>query len=118
MIVRSLDANGDWNFGKGKSDYLRANDAVGQNIATRLRSFLGDCFFDLDAGLDWWNLLGSKNVIGTNLAIRSAIQNTPKVKRILELSNVLDDNRSLSVSYSVTTEFSTQDPIKNTVGVP
>ncbi len=118
MIVRSLDSNDDWTFGKGKSDYLSNNDAIAQNISTRLRSFVGDCFFDLDAGIDWWTLLGSKNITGLILSIRTLIFNTDNVTSLLELSANLDDNRNQSITYSVSTVYSTMEPVTKTVGVP
>lgn len=61
MIFRGLDSNGDWTFGQGKSNYLTGNDAIGTNIATRIRSWIGDCFFDQNAGIDWLNRLSMKN---------------------------------------------------------
>lgn len=61
MIFRALDENHDWLWGKGKADFLKNNAAIGMNIKTRLLSWVGDCFFDQNAGIDWWNRLGSKN---------------------------------------------------------
>lgn len=106
MIVRALDSTGDWTFGNGLSNYLSANAAVAQSIQTRVLSFLGDCFFDATAGIDWFNLLGSKNQIGLNLAISSTILNTENVTGILQLSVVLNELRNFSVSYSVQTTYS------------
>ena len=107
MIVRALDANGDWTFGYGDNNYLESIAAVDQCIKTRLNSFVGNCFFDLNAGVDWFNLLGSKNQIGLELAISAVITNTPNVTAILELSAVLNHTtRALTITYSVTTAFS------------
>ena len=61
MIFRALDENKDWTFGKGLNNYKSENAAVGLNISTRINSWLNDCFFDLTAGIDWYNRLGSKN---------------------------------------------------------
>lgn len=106
MIVRGLDANNDWLFGKGKNDYNAQNKAVEQSIATRLRSFLGDCFFALDAGLDWFNLLGSKNQLALELAVRAVILNTPNVSAIIDVSINLDHTtRLISMQYTVETVF-------------
>lgn len=106
MIVRAIDANGDWLFGKGRNDYLSNNRAIVQNIATRLRSFLGDCFFALDAGLDWFNLLGSKNLIALELAVRATILNTEEVVAIVDVSIDLDETtRHITMRYSVNTVY-------------
>lgn len=103
MIVRSVDGDNDWNFGKGKSDYRSGDEAIAQNIKTRLMSFVNDCFFDMPAGLDWWNLLGSKNLIGLRIAVRQCILETDGVNSLVEVSTNLDENRNLSISYEVTT---------------
>lgn len=109
MRVRALDIVGDWTFGKGVNDYLFKNDAIGQNIKTRLSSFLGDCFFDIQAGIDWFNLLGSrgaKNQLALELAISSTILNTENVSKLVELSVNVNDNRKMIVSYEVNTVYS------------
>jgi len=107
MRVRALDANGDWTFGKGQNDYKFGRDAAAQAIGTRLKSFTGDCFFDIGAGIDWWNLLGSKNRLALELAISNSILNTPGVTRIVPntFSSTLDADRNLSVSCQVDTVF-------------
>lgn len=106
MIVRGLDTDHDWLFGKGKNDYLSFNDAIEQNIDTRLLSFLGDCFFDTAAGLDWFNLLGSKDQIALELAVRSVIINTDGVTKIVDISVNLDSNtRQLRMQYTVETIY-------------
>ena len=107
MIVRSLDVNGDWQFGKGRNNYLSANKAIVQNISTRLNSFLGDCFFALDAGIDWFNLLGSKNQVALELAVRAIVLNTAGVTRLVDVSVELNHNtRRITMSYTVETIYS------------
>lgn len=107
MIVRAITSSGDWTFGKGKNNYLSATPAIAQLINTRLNSFLGNCFFDLGAGIDWWNLLGSKDQTGLNLTIATTILNTTLVTGILQLSATLDVHRKFTVSYVVQTALST-----------
>jgi hypothetical protein len=103
MIVRALDINGDWEFGKGKNDYKRNIKAVTQNIKTRLMSFLGDCFFDTTAGIDWFNLLGGKDALALELAVTSVILNTETVTGLLTLSVSISENRRISLNYRVQT---------------
>lgn len=106
MIVRSIDTEGDWNFGKGKNDYKKDNKAVAQSIKTRLSSFLGDCFFDANAGIDWFNLLGGKNQLAINLAVSTTLLNTEDVTEIKQLSVSLSAaSRQLSITYTVKTSF-------------
>ncbi len=104
-IVREIDINNDWTFGNGKSNYRKDIKAVSQNIKTRLQSYLGDCFFDVTAGIDWFNLLGSKQVQQLRLAIASVILNTENVTGILELSFNLDESRNMTLRYDVQTAF-------------
>ncbi len=106
MIVRALDSDHDWLFGKGRNDYLRDLNAVVQNIDTRLNSFLGDCFFDQGAGIDWFNLLGAKDQIALNLTISAVILNTTDVTGIEQLSVTLSTARNLRVAYVVQTSYS------------
>lgn len=105
MRVRALDANGDWKFGKGRNDYLRDRSAIAQSIKTRLQMFLADCFFALDEGIDWFNLLGSRNIVELRLVISATILNTEGVTNLLELSFQIDENRELSGIYEVETVF-------------
>jgi hypothetical protein len=105
MIVRSVDVNGDWNFGKGKNDYVRDNDAVAQMIKTRLLSFLGDCFFATTEGIDWFNLLGAKNQIALELAVSAVILNSPNITGIKKLSLVIDGNRQVTIKYNAQSTF-------------
>lgn len=110
MIVRALDTNHDWTFGRGRNNYLFGKNAVIQNINTRLNSFLGDCFFSTSSGIDWFNLLGSKSQVAVDLAVKATILNTQFVIEILESSATLDSiNRTLALSYKVRIAVSTTE---------
>jgi hypothetical protein len=100
-IIRALDLNGDWTFGQGINNYKRNQDALAQDIGSNLASFLNDCFFDTTSGIDWWNLIGSKDQTGLNLAISTTILNTVGVTGINQVSVSLDNSRHFSVSYKV-----------------
>ncbi len=106
MRVRAIDQNHDWLFGKGQNDYRRNLSAVVQNINTRLSSFLGDCFFDNAAGIDWFNLLGGKDQLALNLAISAVILNTENVTGIFQLSLTLNVRRNFEIRYVVQTTYS------------
>lgn len=105
MIIRSIDATGDWLFGKGVEDYKSGLSACAQDIQTRLLEFLGDCFFNTQAGVNWFGRLGNKNQIALDLEISSVILNTTGVTGLVELSRTLDDNRHVTFTYTVTTVF-------------
>jgi hypothetical protein len=103
MIMRALDADWDWTFGKGRNNYLRGRGAIAQSLKTRLQMFLGDCFFALNEGIDWFNLQGGKDVTALRLAIQATILNTNGVTGILSLTVNLPPDRVLTVFYEVST---------------
>lgn len=71
---RTLDSDWDFNFGKGKQDYASDSLAVSYRLKTKLLSWNRDCFFDAEAGIDWKNILGNKNVKSTaDYAVRNVL---------------------------------------------
>lgn len=117
MIVRAIDNVGDWLYGKGKNDYKTGREAVAQCIQTRLYSFLGDCFFATNEGIDWFNLLGSKQRLALELAVSSTILNTENVTAILELTSSLDERRNLTLNYRVRVDIGNPEVITGEVTV-
>lgn len=106
MIFRNLDANGDWLFGHGLSNYISGNAAIGLNIKTRILSWVGDCFFDQAAGIDWINRLGSKNQKGLlTLDLRRIILQSYGVTGIVAFNIELNE-RAFIANYSINTIFS------------
>jgi hypothetical protein len=108
MSTRALTSSGDWTFGAGAGNYLSGNAEVAQNISTRLKMFLNDCFFATDQGLDWFNLLGSKSLTVVALAINANILNAPNnsVTGVIQLYLTLNGTRGFSVAYTVQTVYS------------
>lgn len=106
MIIRALDENHDWMMGKGKQDMASLNQAIGLNIKTRLLSWVGDCFFDQNAGIDWWNRLGSKNQRALlELDLKRVILQSADVTGITEFQTTLAGRR-FTASYTVNTVYS------------
>ncbi len=117
MIFRNLDADGDWLYGHGTGDYVATNDAIGLNIKTRLLSWVNDCFFNMGAGIDWINRLGSKNQRALLEAdLRRLIINSEGVTGILTFDTILDE-RAFTANYSVTTIYSQSYIDSITLGV-
>jgi len=107
MKVRAIDENNDWTFGRGLQDYKQDDKAISQNTKTRLLSFYGDCFFDLTAGIDWFNLLsrGTENLL--TLAIKQSIINTEGVVGINNADVNFDRmSRHITLKYDIKTTFS------------
>jgi hypothetical protein len=106
MIVRALDRDGDWTCGKGRQDYRSGNDAIAQMIQTGYRSILGDCFWALEDGIDWFNLLGSRNVVGVQLAVKTMILNVEGVISLQDFRTEFSVNlRNLATEYGASTVF-------------
>lgn len=106
MIFRNLDINGDWEFGRGKSDYISQNKAIGVNVKTRLISWVGDCFFAQNEGIDWYNRLGStaqRTLL--ELDIRRVILQSEGVTGIIEFDTFLN-GRIFTADYSIETVYS------------
>ena len=107
MIIRNLDSNHDWMFGSSLADFLTNEDAIVLNINTRLLSWLNDCFFDMGAGIDWLNLLGSlgkKNMLDINL--RRLILQSYGVTGLTSFYVTLNSNRLFQANYTINTIFS------------
>lgn len=117
MKIRALDSNSDWKWGKGLQSYNYDAAAISENIKTRLNCWLNDCWFDMNAGLDWARLLGSKNVqTEIELSVRAIILQTEGVLKCNKVSvNIYGDTRNLVLSYSIDTIFSKN--VSDTTGV-
>jgi hypothetical protein len=106
MIFRSLDSDGDWCFGKGKQCYRTGLSALMLNIKTRLKSWKGDCFFAVDEGVDWNNLLdiGTKSLLDVDL--KRVILQSEGVIRMNSFESEIDrDTRQYSATSEILTVY-------------
>ncbi len=107
MIFRALTSAHDWEFGKGTGDYLKNDDAIGLNIETRLLSWLGDCFFDRSAGVDWLNRMGLKDQQELlTQECKLIIMQSFGVTKVVDFSMDFKTDRTINLSYNITTIFS------------
>lgn len=108
MIIRALDASGDWTFGQGRENYLSGNPAIALNIATRLRCFLRNCFFDQQMGIDWKRYMGiptpPQEII---LSVRGIILQSYGVVKLNKISVSQSQPRNIIINESVDTIFGT-----------
>jgi hypothetical protein len=107
MRVSGLDEDGDWRFGRGLAVYISRSDAVRQNVVTRLRSFRTDFFLDVDANIDWIDLLGRKGTREENLrAVESVTLATDGVTTITQLDiEVKTSTRKATIMLTFGTIF-------------
>lgn len=110
MIFRAITGDNDWTFGRGKGSYFTANNAILANVKTSLQFFLNDCFFAMNTGIDWWNLLGAKNPAAKNnilLRTRETIMGCEGVVRITSVYASVDPvTRNLLLEYTIDTKYS------------
>lgn len=110
MIFRGISASNDWQFGQGLGSYFKRDKAVNANLRTRLLFFLNDCFFAMTVGIDWWNLLGSKNPAAKEniiLATRQVIIQSEGVVRINSVEVTVDTStRRAFIKWNIDTIYS------------
>jgi hypothetical protein len=117
IINRALDGAGDWTWGQGLSSFNTGQAAVAQDVGTRLLLFLGDFFFAMLCGVDWWNLCSSKNpaaqngiILQTRQMILGTVGGYPSsgVTSINSLNVYLNPRtRQLSLEYNINTIYTT-----------
>ncbi len=106
MIFSALDENGDWTFGKGLNSYVKGLDAILLNIKTRLLFWKGECFFALDEGIDYNNLLSSPNSQALEVEIRRTILTSEGVIRIVSFSATHDETeRHTNIEATIDTIY-------------
>lgn len=110
MIIRAIDDDSDWTFGKGKSSYKNNELALNQDVKTRLQEWKGDCFFDNDAGVDWKNRLAKRSQVAPlRDEVRTVILKSDGVVEVVNLDFNFDSiSRNLTLNYSVKTIYSTE----------
>lgn len=104
---RNLDSNGDWTFGSGLNNYARNKEAVKLDVRTRILSWKNDCFFDMNVGIDWINRFDFNQRKLLEEEIKTVILQTSGVARLNSFDTSFTD-RTLSVSYNITTIYSSE----------
>ena len=107
MIIRKVDTDNDWRFGKGNSDYARDEQALEENLKTRLQSWVGDCFFALNDGIDW----NARMDVGQQAALTEECRNLIlQTEGIVGINAILIEfepgTRAAVITYNVDTVFS------------
>lgn len=106
MTFRNLDTNHDWTFGSSKSNYVSGNQEIALNIKTRLLSFLGNCFFATDEGIDWFNLLDYRYQDRLENDVQQVIIQTSGVIGINSIDILTTADRQIRIAYDVQTIYS------------
>lgn len=113
MIVRALDSENDWTFGSGAANYIGEKDALNQKVITRLKSFKNDNPLNMDANIDWLDLLGRKGTEDTILKeIERVVLQTEGVTEITNLEVVKTSLRVQSLSLSYVTIYDSEETVE------
>ena len=114
MIIRTIDQDGDWTFGNGIGSYRRNLLALTQDLETRLKEWVGDCFFNVEGGIDWYNRIGSNNRRELQQDIKVLILQTEGITGVINLSlDYKSTSRNLNLTYSITTIYSNETITNN-----
>lgn len=105
MSFRNLDGEGDWEYGAGLNSYATGENEILLNVKTRVLSFLGDCFFATNEGIDWFNLLDYNKQAQLENDVQNVIANTPNVVNINSVDVTQGANRALIVNYNIDTIY-------------
>lgn len=107
MIIRAIDAGGDWQFGNGFASYATGEQAVEENIKTRLLSWRNNCFFALQDCVDWSALLDIGQQKNLEAAVRSVILQSYGVVGINSATVVLERaTRAITITANIRTIYS------------
>lgn len=108
MATWALDTNGDWIINNNISTFLTGNLEIIQNVETRIKEQIGDCFFNLQAGIDWINMpRGTEQINNLIIAIKNVIAGTNGVTSVIEINyNFNNISRALEVTANYKTIYS------------
>lgn len=106
MKFRGIDLNGDWMLGQGLGSYATAQAAIALDIAARIRSRKGNCFFAPQDGVDYTNLMEKGREKEFLTGISNAIMQTGGVVKINSISsNLVRGTRRMSLTYDIQTIY-------------
>lgn len=83
--VRKLNDDGDWLIG-GKAVYIDDDNAILQNVKTRLKSLKYDYFLDSESNIDWFGILGQ--IKNQDTVINEIYRVTLATDGVVEVSSV------------------------------
>lgn len=107
MIIRSTTKTNDWLFGKGLQDYFFNEAAIEANIRTKLLEWVGNCYFNLTAGIDWRNRLDYGQQQALIVEIKQLVLQCYGVLQILAFNaNFNNTTRFDSITMTIQTIYS------------
>ncbi len=109
MFDLLLTADGDLDCSEHGLHLVGGAARVAQQVRTRLRTFLGEWEFDLDAGVPWFQrilALKGVNLNDVDSVLRTQILDVQDVLGIVAFSMNFDNTtRTLTITAKITTTF-------------
>ena len=84
--VRALNDNMDWQFGNNKASYIDNDNAIIQNVKTRLKSLKNDFFLDGESNIDWFGILGQ--IKNQNTVLNEIYRVTLATDGVVEINDI------------------------------
>lgn len=112
--------DGEWAVENGDFAVVAGADAVPQGIRCRLGMFLGECYLDEGAGVDYLGSILVKNPddLVVRALLEEAIANTPDVTSVLGAQLDIDPlTREAAISYTAGTIYS-ETPLDGQEEIP
>lgn len=118
MIIRATTTTNDWVYGNGKNSYFINEAAIEANIRTKLLEWIGDCYFNVQGGIDWKNRLGVGQQQALIIEIKTLVLKCYGVVSILTFqANFSGTTRFDSISMTLQTIFSPSTTITVTAPI-
>ncbi len=103
MIIRGTDQKWNILFGNGKNSYFRDDKYIIQNMLTRLKAWKYDCFFDMNNGVDWQNLLGKTQKSFIDSDIQRTILQSDGIIRLIKFESYINTSREYIANIEILT---------------
>lgn len=113
MIVRGLDNNGDWTFGRGLTNYLTESNAIAQCVRTKLLSLKNDWFLNRDDGIAWFDYLEKNpDIQQLERDIKNIVSNIDGVEMITDFDLLLDnDTRVMQIQIGYDDKYKNSNEV-------
>ena len=107
MIFRQINGSNDWSFGRGNGSLATGEQAIELNLRTVLQSWVNDCFFDLGAGVDWTNRLGTNQKAQLMREISKVIMQSYGIVNITSSAYQYNSStRTMQIQFQIETIYS------------
>lgn len=103
-MLRNLDKNHDWLFGHGIQDYVIGEKEIELDILTNILCWRNNCFYDLDRGIDWYNITASRSNQLIH-SLTSLILNIDGVVKINSIDYNLAEDRKINININLDTIY-------------